>query len=69
MKNVKKQKAPDGIRMIDDPAQHRLKAEACQRLADMYEDTKNKALWTKRARHWEQLAIETEKQLRPRTDK
>jgi hypothetical protein len=42
--------------MGDDPAQLRLKAEACRRLADITEDTQRKALWIERADHWEQLA-------------
>jgi hypothetical protein len=49
------------VHMIDDPAQLRLKAEACRRLADMAEDAQRKALWTERAHHWEQLAAKAAK--------
>ena len=47
--------------MSDDPAQLRLKAEACRKLAGMFEEPERKALWSERAGHWEQLAIEAEK--------
>lgn len=53
--------------MPDEPAQLRLKAEACRRLADMHEDAKGKALWTERANHWEQLATKAEKQPQAKT--
>jgi len=45
----------------DDPTQLRLKAEACRKLAGMFEEPERKALWSERAGHWEQLAIEAEK--------
>jgi hypothetical protein len=46
----------------DDPAELRLKAEACRRLAGMFEEPERKALWIERAGQWEQLAIKAEKQ-------
>jgi hypothetical protein len=42
--------------MVDEVAQHRLKAEACRRLADLCKDAKPKALWIERADRWEELA-------------
>ncbi len=52
----------------DEPAQLRQKAEACRRLADMYEeDPERQTLWIERADHWEKLAIKAEKQPRQRT--
>ncbi len=48
----------------EDPAQHRVKAEACRRLADLAEDAERKALWTERADKWEQLARKATKRLR-----
>lgn len=51
--------------MLDEPAQLRLKAEACRRLADISHDhTERKALWLKRADDWEQLARKAEKRQR-----
>jgi hypothetical protein len=50
--------------MHDDPAQLRLKAEACRRLAEMTEDEQRKALWIRRATHWDELAAEAAKQQR-----
>jgi hypothetical protein len=56
---------PHGLRrMSDDPAQLRLKAEACRRLADLSGDTARKDVWLKRAADWDQLAGKAEKQLR-----
>jgi hypothetical protein len=56
-----------GKDMVDDPAQLRLKAEACRRLADLAEDAQRKALWIERADHWEQLAAKATK--RPQQQK
>jgi hypothetical protein len=51
--------------MLDEPAQLRLKAEACRRLADISDDrTERKALWLKRADDWEELARKAEKRRR-----
>jgi hypothetical protein len=47
-----------GVR--DDPAELRLKAEACRKLAGMFEEPERKALWIERAGQWEQLAIKSE---------
>jgi hypothetical protein len=47
--------------MPDDLAQLRLKAEACRRLADMFEEPERKAHWSERAADWERLATEAEK--------
>lgn len=52
--------------MFDDPAQLRLKAEACRRLADITDDAEREALWLKRAIDWEQLAMKIEKKQRYR---
>jgi hypothetical protein len=46
---------------IDDSAQHRLKAEACRRLADAEEDPYRKARWMERADYWERLAAKAAK--------
>lgn len=51
-----------GVGVPDDPAELRLKAEACRRLAGMFEEPERKALWIERAGQWEQLAIKAEKQ-------
>ena len=49
----------------DDPAQLRLKAEACRRLAEIADDdAERKAIWTERANYWDQLARKAEKHLR-----
>jgi hypothetical protein len=48
--------------MLDNPAQLRLKAEACRRLAEIEEDAERKALWIERAHHWEQRAAKASKQ-------
>jgi hypothetical protein len=53
--------------MPEDPALLRLKAEACRRLADMFEEAERKALWIERAGQWEQLAIKAEKQPQRKT--
>jgi hypothetical protein len=53
-------------RVSDDPAQLRLKAEACRRLADLTKDAEHEALWQKRANEWEQLATRAEKR-RPKS--
>jgi hypothetical protein len=50
----------------DEPAQLRLKAEACRRLADLTEDEGRKATWAERAVYWEQLVVEAEKLSRKR---
>jgi len=34
--------------MPDDPVELRLKAEACRKLADMFEEPERKALWIER---------------------
>ena len=47
--------------MVDEVAQHRLKAEACRRLADLCKDAKPKALWIERADRWEELAAKAVK--------
>jgi hypothetical protein len=46
----------------DDSAELREKAEACRKLAGMFEEPERKTLWHERAAHWEQLAIEAGKQ-------
>jgi hypothetical protein len=50
------------VGVSDNPAELRLKAEACRKLAGMFEEPERKVLWIERAGHWEQLAIEAEKQ-------
>jgi hypothetical protein len=51
-----------GVDVPDDPAELRLKAEACRKLAGMFEEPARKALWIERAGEWEQLAMKAEKQ-------
>ena len=43
------------------PAELRQKAEACRKLAGMFEEPDRKVLWIERAGHWDQLAIEAER--------
>jgi hypothetical protein len=45
----------------NDPTELRLKAEACRKLAGMFEQPERKTLWHERAVDWEQLAIDAEK--------
>ena len=45
----------------DDSAQHRLKAEACRRLADAEKDPYRKAMWMERADYWERIAAKAAK--------
>ena len=45
----------------DDPAELRLKAEACRKLAVMFEEPERRALWIERASQWEKLAIKAQK--------
>jgi hypothetical protein len=47
--------------MVEDPIALRQKAEACRQLADLDQSSERKALWFKRADHWEELAIKAEK--------
>jgi hypothetical protein len=54
------------VGVSDNSAELRLKAEACRKLAGMFEEPERKALWIERASHWEQLAKEAEK--RPSMD-
>jgi hypothetical protein len=51
--------------MLDDPAQLRLKAEACRQLADLTEDWERKAFWKERAEYWEELAVKAAKRPQP----
>jgi hypothetical protein len=48
-------------RQNDEVAEHRLKAEACRRLADLSEEDARKALWIERAGRWEELALKARK--------
>jgi hypothetical protein len=52
--------------MTDEVAQHRTKAEACRRLADLAEDDSRRAMWDERAKYWEQLAAKPPRQKRIR---
>jgi hypothetical protein len=47
--------------MLDTQADHRMKAEACRRLADLADDPQRKALWLERAEYREQRAAEAPK--------
>jgi hypothetical protein len=47
--------------MPDEAAQHRIKAEACRRLADLAEDAGRRAMWDERAVYWERLAGKAKK--------
>jgi hypothetical protein len=47
--------------MPDDPILLRLLAEACRKLARVFEEPDRKVLWIERAGHWDQLAIEAER--------
>jgi hypothetical protein len=42
--------------MVDEAAQHRIKAEACRRLADLAEDADSRTMWDERAEYWDRLA-------------
>jgi hypothetical protein len=50
--------------MLDDPAQFRLRAEACRRLAELADDPQRESIWLERANDWDQLAAKAEKKLR-----
>jgi hypothetical protein len=50
-----------GISMPDDPILLRLLAEACRKLAGVFEEPDRKVLWIERAGHWDQLATEAER--------
>ncbi|HEY1748284.1 MAG TPA: hypothetical protein VGG11_16150 [Xanthobacteraceae bacterium] len=47
--------------MVDTQADHRMKAEACRRLADLTDDPQRKELWIERADYWERLAAKAPK--------
>ena len=47
--------------MADEAAQHRIKAEACHRLADLAEDVGHRAMWDERAEYWHRLAAKAKK--------
>jgi hypothetical protein len=55
--------------MVDEVAEHRLKAEACRRLADLSEEDARKALWIERADYWEELAVKAAKAQRQKPPK
>jgi hypothetical protein len=46
---------------LDTQADHRMKAEACRRLADLTDDPQRKELWIERADYWERLAAKAPK--------
>jgi hypothetical protein len=48
--------------MVEDFTALRRKAEACRQLADLDQSSERKALWLKRADHWEELAIKAKTQ-------
>jgi hypothetical protein len=50
-----------------DPALLRLLAEACRKLARMFEEPERQVLWIERAGHWDQLAIEADRRTLRRT--
>jgi hypothetical protein len=43
------------------PAQFRLKAEACRRLADLADNVERRRLWLNRAAGWDDMAAKAEK--------
>jgi hypothetical protein len=43
------------------PAQFRLKAEACRRLADLADNVERRKLWLNRAADWDDMAVKAEK--------
>lgn len=43
--------------MAESPAQLRMKAEACRRLAELTPDAVRRELWISRAAEWERLAL------------
>jgi hypothetical protein len=49
--------------MPEDPILLRQKAEACRLLAEMEQSAERKALWLKRADHWELLVTKAEKSI------
>jgi hypothetical protein len=53
----------EGVPMGEEPGHLRMRAEACRRLADIADDEANKALWLKRADHWEEMAAKAEKEI------
>jgi hypothetical protein len=40
----------------DSAAEHRTKAEACRRLAELSEDLERNAMWIERSVYWNELA-------------
>jgi hypothetical protein len=55
--------------MANEVAQHRTKAEACRRLADLAEDAAWRAMWDERAEYWERLAAKAAKTQRQHPSK
>lgn len=51
----------NNVNMPDEAAQHRIKAEACRRLADLAEDADRRAMWDERAEYWDRLAAKAKK--------
>jgi hypothetical protein len=49
--------------MPDDVFALHRKAGACRQLADMDQSAERKALWLKRAEHWEEVATKAEKSI------
>jgi hypothetical protein len=49
------------------PAQFRLKAEACRRLADLADNVERRKLWLNRAAAWDEMAVKTEKENKKRS--
>ena len=50
--------------MPNDPDDLRRKAEACRDMAGLSDSAERKALWTKRAAHWEALAVKAAERLK-----
>lgn len=50
--------------MSDYPAQLRIKAEACRRLAEITTDASRRVHWLRRADDWEALANKAQRELR-----
>jgi hypothetical protein len=52
------------VNASDSAAEHRTKAEACRRLAELSEDLERKAMWIERSVYWDELAAKAATQER-----
>jgi hypothetical protein len=49
--------------MREEPERYKMRAEACRRLAAIADTEENRALWLKRADHWEEMAVKAAKEI------